>query len=54
MKEAIVISWVTTLVGAIVILASVASVFFLETTWTEASIGITSGVGLILAKDAGK
>lgn len=44
---------VTTLLGALVILASLASVFVLEIGWTEASIGITAGIGLLFMKDKG-
>jgi hypothetical protein len=44
---------ITTLLGALVILASLASVFVMDFGWTEASIGITAGVGLLFMKDKG-
>lgn len=47
-------SVITTVIGVIVIVASIASVFISHTTWTEAVIGIGCGLGLIAAKDANK
>lgn len=45
---------ITTLIGAVVILASVASVFVLELDWSQASIGIAAGVGIMFMKDGNK
>lgn len=44
---------VTNLLGVIVILAAVVSVFILpDTGWIDASFGIASGVGLIYTKSS--
>lgn len=45
---------ITTVVGAIVILASVASVFVFNRSWTEAGIGMTVGVTLMMMSDKAK
>ena len=42
---------ISTLIGVLIILASLASVFVLEVGWTEASLGLTVGIGLLFAKD---
>jgi hypothetical protein len=42
---------ISTIIGAVVILASVASVFILELDWSQASIGIAAGVGIMFMKD---
>jgi hypothetical protein len=44
-------NWKTTIAGVVLIVASIASVFVKNVTWSEAVIGFTAGVGLIAAKD---
>ncbi|MCX6257969.1 MAG: hypothetical protein NTW49_08770 [Bacteroidia bacterium] len=44
----------TSMFGGFIIIASVVSVFVKNISWTEAMIGISGGVGLILAKDHDK
>lgn len=50
-KERLFKCWITTILGAIVILASVASVFVADMTWGEASIGIGAGTAILFMKD---
>lgn len=47
-------SWKTNIVGAVLVVAGVASVFLNKSSWTEAIIVITTGVGFLLAKDNNK
>ncbi len=44
----------TTILGIVIILASLASVFFGDSSWTEAVIGITCGAGFLFAPDPKK
>jgi hypothetical protein len=47
--------WKTTVLGSIIILASVASIFLIEgTTWTEATIGIGVGITMLGIADKNK
>lgn len=42
---------VTTILGILIVLGCIISVFLNKADWTQAAIGITAGVGLIYAKD---
>ena len=44
-------SWKTNIVGAVLVVAGVASVFFNKASWNEAVIVITTGLGFLLTKD---
>jgi len=41
----------TSIFGGFIIVASVVSIFLREISWAEASIGLSAGIGLLLAKD---
>lgn len=43
--------WKTTTLGAVIILASVASVFFKEVQWADAVYGIGLGLVLVFSPD---
>lgn len=47
-------SWITTIIGIVIILGSVASVFLGKADWTAAVLGITAGSGFIFTKDHDK
>ncbi|KAB2918691.1 MAG: hypothetical protein F9K23_00710 [Bacteroidetes bacterium] len=51
MKNRIVNNPVTSIIGIIIIIASIASVFTNGTSWTEAGVGIGLGIGLLVSKD---
>lgn len=43
--------WKTTALGAVIILASIASVFFKEVLWSDAVYGIGLGLVLVFSPD---
>ena len=47
-------SWKTNIVGAVLVVAGVTSVFLNKASWTEATAIIIAGVGFMLAKDNNK
>lgn len=51
MKNRIFKHYITTIIGLIIIVASIVSVFYNNTSWTEASVGITLGFGFMFSKD---
>lgn len=44
-------NWKTTSLGAVLIVASVVSVFTQDVSWVDASVPITIGLGLLMSKD---
>lgn len=54
MRNRITKNLITTVLGVIVVLGSVTTVFFHGISWTEAGAGIGIGVGLIMMKDPKK
>lgn len=50
-KERIIKQKITTGLGLLMILAAIASVFFKNNSWYDATIGITTGFGLFFMKD---
>lgn len=51
MKINYITHWQTTIIGIVIILASLGSVFFAQSTWTDASIGLGIGILLIFSPD---
>lgn len=47
-----VINWKTTLIGLVIILGGLASVFMGKSDWTGAVIVITLGIGLVFSPDS--
>ena len=52
MKVANIKQWKTTVLGLVIILASIASVFVKGLSWADASFGIGIGVVLIFSPDS--
>jgi hypothetical protein len=53
MKNRIFKNPITSALGAIIVLASIGSVYIKGVSWSDAGIGITIGVGLLAVKDPG-
>lgn len=45
-------NWKTSLIGWATVIGGIVSAILGKTTWTDASVIITMGVGFIMAKDA--
>ena len=43
--------WKTSIIGLVIIIAALASVFAKDASWTDAVIGISVGIGLMFAPD---
>jgi hypothetical protein len=43
--------WRTSIIGAVMIIAAIASVFVKEATWVDATVAISIGIGLLFAPD---
>jgi hypothetical protein len=50
MKISNIKQWKTTLIGSVILIASIISVFY-DKTWTDATIGISIGTLFLLAPD---
>ena len=50
-KERIIKSWKTSLVGLVLVGSAIASVFTAGTTWVDSIVPITLGLGFIMSKD---
>ena len=43
--------WKTSVIGAVIIIAALVSVFTKDASWTDAIVGISVGIGLLFAPD---
>jgi hypothetical protein len=50
-KDRLLKSWKTTLIGLTLIVSAIVSVFTAGTTWSDSIVPITLGLGFVLSKD---
>lgn len=43
--------WKTSLIGSVIIIAALLSVFIKDATWVDAAVAISIGIGLLFAPD---
>ena len=43
--------WRTSLIGTVIVIAAVVSVFAKDVTWVDATVAISVGIGLLFAPD---